>query len=326
MMTSYAHNHEDVLLARLFPGQSEGCYIDVGANHPVHGSVSYHFYTLGWRGVTVEPIASLHALYQTERPGDVSLNVGVSSQAGQLAFWEGTKNAAGLSSFSEVEVEAHRRAGFEFIPRSVPVITLAAVCEQHVRDRTIDFLSIDVEGHERHVLLGGDFRRFRPRAVVVEATRPNTQIPTHSDWEDLLLAADYHYAAFDGLNRYYVRGEDVATLSSRLATPVSSFDEYVPFETQVLRGKVRALEEELAEASLRGKQKVRALEEELAEASLRGKEKVRALEEQLAEALRPKIGEGALGVARRLDALYRRFPRLMSAAGRLLRRSNAGPH
>jgi len=279
-MISYSDNREDVLLARIFRGQSRGFFIDVGANHPRYSSISRHFYELGWRGVNVEPIVALHALFAEERPEDVSLNVGLSSEPGELVFWEGVKNASGLSTFTEQEVQKHQRAGFEFVRRTVPVTTLARLCEQHAGNRTIDFLSIDVEGHERQVLLGADFARFRPRMVVIEATRPNTQIPTHGGWEDLLVAADYHYGTFDGCNRYYVRGEDAPALLPLLATPVNIFDDYVPFETHALRGRVRALEEALASCD---------------------------------------VGPGALVVARQLDALYRRFPRLMSTAGRLFR-------
>jgi FkbM family methyltransferase len=292
-MISYAQNHEDVLLARLFRGQARGLYVDVGAHHPIHSSVTRYFYGLGWRGVNVEPIASLHALHRAERPGDVSLNVGLSNRPGKLEFWEGKGNAAGLSTFSEAEVDKHRRAGFDFVRRAVPVTTLASLCEQHVGTRTIDFLSIDVEGHELEVLQGADFQRFRPRVVVIEATRPNTQIPAHGDWEDQLVGAGYSYGAFDGVNRYYVRAEDAAALLPLLATPVNVFDDYVSFETHCLRERVRALEAALAAAG-------------------------RVCPGIGAGA--PEVGAGAMEVARRLDALYRRFPRLMGAAGRLFLR------
>ena len=52
----------------------------------------------------------------------------------------------------------------------VPVTALKELCEQHAPD-AIDFLKIDVEGAEREVLLGGDWRHFRPKVVVVEAVR-----------------------------------------------------------------------------------------------------------------------------------------------------------
>ncbi|MDQ4068315.1 MAG: FkbM family methyltransferase, partial [Actinomycetota bacterium] len=94
---------------------------------------------------------------------------------------------------------------------------------------TIDFMSIDVEGHERQVLEGGDWKTWRPRVVVVEATEPNTPIPSHQQWEHVLVDAEYLFATFDGLNRYYVRAED-EHLAAALATPVNVFDDYIPYK------------------------------------------------------------------------------------------------
>ena len=51
--------------------------------------------------------------------------------------------------------------------------TLANVCEQYCT-KPIDFLKVDVEGAEREVLLGADFKKFRPSLVIVEAKKTNT--------------------------------------------------------------------------------------------------------------------------------------------------------
>jgi hypothetical protein len=89
-------------------------------------------------------------------------------------------------------------------------------------------MSIDVEGNERAVIVGGDWRRFRPRVLVIEATFPHTPRPSHMGWEPLLLEHDYCFAIFDGLNRFYVRKEDVALLRL-LAAPACVHDKYVPY-------------------------------------------------------------------------------------------------
>ena len=141
-----------------------------------------------------------------DRVRDVNLPVGLSNREGTLLFYE-VPGVAGFSTFSTERAEDLRRKGYSLIEHSIPVTTLARVCEQHAAP-TIDFLKIDVEGHEREVLEGADWGRFRPRVVLVEATRPDTSIPSHDDWEALLLAADYLFAFFDGLNRYYLRVED----------------------------------------------------------------------------------------------------------------------
>jgi len=224
-ITSYAQNHEDVLLARLFPPGLNGTYIDVGAMDPVLHSVTKLFSDRGWAGINIEPATFPFERLQAGRPRDVNLNVGLSDHEGTLTLYESDPNS-GWSTFSADQASQHRESGLTFVERSVPVMTLAQVCQKYVTD-TIDFVSIDVEGHERQVLEGGDWRTWRPRVVLVEATEPNTSITTHHQWEHVLLDADYLFAAFDGLNRWYVRAEDERLLAA-LATPVNVLDDYEP--------------------------------------------------------------------------------------------------
>lgn len=233
-MISYAQNREDVRLDRLFPRAVKGFYIDVGASTPVVDSVTKHFYELGWNGVNVEPASIFEELAEA-RQRDVNLNVGLSDQEGTLTLHEFPAPLSSASTFAPDQAERHRDAGLEPVAREVPVTTLARVCENHVGDRPISFLSIDVEGLERHVLEGADFTRWRPLVVLVESTQPRTLawsgswVPTHDEWEPILTKADYVFAAFDGLNRFYVRAED-SELADVLAVPVSVNDDFVPHE------------------------------------------------------------------------------------------------
>ena len=224
-MVSYAQNAEDVLLARLFPSGLKGFYVDVGAHHPVQGSVTKHFYDQGWRGVNVEPAAEPFAELCQARPRDVNLGVGLSDKPGTLTLFE--SSLTGCSTFSPDTANHQRQSGIWFAEREVEVLTLAQVCEDHVEGE-IDFLSIDVEGHEARVLLGADWKRWRPRVVLVEATEPLTTVPSYEAWEPTLLDADYLFATFDGLNRWYVRMED-AQLLEPLRTPVNILDDHIPY-------------------------------------------------------------------------------------------------
>lgn len=246
-MISYSQNQEDVVLRRAFPDGRPGFYVDVGAHDPVESSVTKHFYDQGWRGVNVEPLSGLHARLVAARPRDVNLNIGLSDHAGELAFFECTDTPS-LSTFSADEAAARRAAGHTIHEHAVPVTTLAEICERHVAG-AIDFLSVDVEGHERQVLAGGDWDRWRPRVVLVEATRPNTNVPTHDDWEPILLQAGYVFALFDGLNRFYV-AKEARVLLPRLAAPANILDDFVPYrfaqEIAHHRDVAEALEKRLA--------------------------------------------------------------------------------
>ena len=216
---SYAQNHEDVLLGRVFP-QSEGFYLDVGANHPVFHSVTKLFYERGWRGINIEPSPVVYSHLIEDRPRDVNLNVGLADRDGILNFYE-SMSRHGWSTFRPELAEGYRAQGVPMVERTVPVTTLAKVCERHV-DRTIDFLKIDAEGFEREVLLGADFSRWRPRVLLIENAWPEA-------WEPLIAGLDYRQAAFDGLNRYYVRGEDEHLLPA-FASTANVLDNFVPYE------------------------------------------------------------------------------------------------
>ncbi len=230
-MISYAQQGEDVLLNRLFPPDYVGFYVDIGASHPVNCSVTKHFYDRGWSGINVEPAAVFELLRQ-RRPRDINLNVGVSQLPGRAMLFD-YPDAPGNATLSPAVAKDNERFPCTCVPREVEIITLAQLCERHVKERTIDFMSIDVENHEAEVIGGGDWRRFRPRVLVVEATFPHSGQPTFMHWEPILLDDNYHFAIFDGLNRFYVRKED-SHLLERLNAPANSLDEYIPYHHKVI--------------------------------------------------------------------------------------------
>ena len=217
---SYAQNHEDILLARVFPDR-QGMYIDVGANHPVFHSVTKLFSDRGWTGINVEPSPPVFDRLKLDRPHDINLNVGVGEEVAALPFFE-SSDYHGWSTFRPELAEHYRKIGVTINERSVPVTTLARICAEHVGDRTIDFLKVDAEGFEHQVLLGADFRIWRPRVLLVENAWTEA-------WEPLVLKANYLFAAFDGLNRFYVRREDEALLGP-LKSTVNVLDNFVPYE------------------------------------------------------------------------------------------------
>ena len=246
-MISYAQNHEDVVLARAFEDAPTGFYVDVGAMHPVHDSVTKHFYDRGWSGINVEPSAAYHALLVAERPRDTNLRVALGEAPGRAVLHHVADT--GLSSLEASVVERAARSGRAVVEESVEVTTLAAVCREHVRGE-IDFLKVDVEGREEAVLRGGDWSRFRPRVVVVESTKPNSTEQCHQSWEPLLLEAGYRFGLFDGLNRFYVRGES-AELLPRIAAPANVMDGYLSHRTVFAETRVAELEARLARMKAR---------------------------------------------------------------------------
>lgn len=241
---SYAQNHEDILTDRLFRGQI-GTFVDIGACHPVADSNTRFFYERGWRGVNFEPSFSSFQLFLDHRPEDLNLNLAVSDFDGELTFYEVEDHCInGTSTLSAEIAEGYRQRGFEVAERRVPVRTIRSLIDTHGIEPP-DLLSIDVEGHEAAVIRGIPLDSWRPRVLVVEATLPLTTTPSHQDWEPILLAQGYLFAAFNGLNRFYLR-EDLRDRLDRLATPVNVLDHFVPHEIVVQHERAADLQRRLA--------------------------------------------------------------------------------
>lgn len=240
---SYAQNMEDILLDRLF-GCRPGTFVDVGANHPYIDSNTYFFYLKGWRGVNVEPSPRGHALFAEHRPGDLNLDVAVADADGVLAFHEidGAEGLSGLSTLSAEIAGHHREQGFTVRQREVRVRTLASIVEEH-QLAPPDFLSVDVEGCEAGVIRGAPLDRWRPKVLVIESTAPLSDSPSHLEWEPLVLAQGYLFAAFNGVNRFYLR-EDLRDALPLFATPVNVLDGYVRQDVMLMQGRIDAIERE----------------------------------------------------------------------------------
>ncbi len=216
-MISYAQNFEDVVLARAFSSRASGFYVDVGAMDPTFHSITRHFYDNGWRGINIEPNPEFYLKLLAERPRDLNLHCGVSDEAGIRSFV--AFQHEGLSSFDEgVKDRFPQYSSSRITVPTCRLSDIAALC-----DEPVQFLKIDVEGWEPHVLASADFRVWRPEVILVESIDSLTHKPNWDSWEPGLLATGYRFVYYDGLNRYFVR-EESAELISYFNVPPNIFD------------------------------------------------------------------------------------------------------
>ena len=223
-LISYAQNYEDVMLWRALKHVAHGFYIDVGAAWPDQDSVTKLFFDAGWSGMNIEPNPDLIQCYNIQRPHDINLELALSDTPGTQTM--GFIDKTGLSSLENHVIQAHSKHGYAIQEKVVQIKTLLSVCQEYAANRDIHFLKVDVEGYERHVLLGNDWQRVRPWIVVVEATVPLQQVENHHEWEFILLSANYQFVYADGLNRFYV-AQERPELFSAFKYPPNFFDGFV---------------------------------------------------------------------------------------------------
>jgi FkbM family methyltransferase len=185
----------------------------VGANDPNRDSVTRIFYERGWRGVNIEPNVEQFKKIVSARPRDNNYNVGISDTEGTLPFYQGQDGNDPLSTFDRANAETLTKTkGVVFKEIPIPVTGLTKILRQAALPE-ISFMSIDVEGFEKHVLASLDFNEFRPAVFCIESTESSTSPPTYLGWEQRLVENNYVFAMLDGLNRYYVHKDHIALLS-----------------------------------------------------------------------------------------------------------------
>lgn len=108
----------------------------------------------------------------------------------------------GHSSFKRSEAGAKKP---KHSTHTMKVDTLKNVLTEH-GVKVIDFLKIDVEGFEKEVIEGNDWKKFRPKVICIEANHRS------ESWQKTLIKNQYLLFISDGLNEYYIANElkDVA--------------------------------------------------------------------------------------------------------------------
>jgi FkbM family methyltransferase len=155
---------EKQLVWEFFGRKGDGFFVEVGANDPHSGSQTWLLEQNGWHGVLVEPQAALCEKLRRERKNSKVFQVACSGpdKEGEALLHIGAHD--GVSTL-EKQIDSH---GAQFVgTERVKITTLDKVLRE-AGANTIDFLSLDVEGHEIEVMRGFDFGKYRPALILVE--------------------------------------------------------------------------------------------------------------------------------------------------------------
>lgn len=163
----YAQYGEDEILDKIF-GKKNGVCVEVGGFDGVTGSNTYYFEKLGWRCLVVEPMPDFCRKIRQVRSCEVA-EIAASDKEGEAEFFV----AVGVETLSTMEkdvdhfarIRSHSQQEMKKI--TVKTARLDDILTEH-GITTVDFLTIDVEGHEISVLAGMSFGVISPRIVILE--------------------------------------------------------------------------------------------------------------------------------------------------------------
>ena len=195
---------EDTILRELFPEPTVGTYVDIGAGEPQQCSNTWTFYQRGWRGLLIEPLPEFVFQLIRWRPGDMVFPVAASNRTGIVPFYVDSSVSSCHATWSKTSPAK---------PLAAECMAIAEILDfpdyQHIRD-TCSLCSLDVEGHEWHVLSNIPWERFSPKVFCIEYRKYETDsmgIDLSPQWEPILLEHGYVLHATTILNKIYVKSE-----------------------------------------------------------------------------------------------------------------------
>ena len=157
------------VIGKMFPGVTNGFFLDVGSGHGTIGSNTKALEELGWTGICVDPFPT-HMEGRTCRMEKVV----VSSTSGQMVKFHTHSGLGGIAdTLGKWKEEAEKSPAVE-----LPTVTLAEVLAGANAPAFIHFLSLDIEGAELDALKGVPFDKYRFGAMAIEH---NDEEPKRSD-------------------------------------------------------------------------------------------------------------------------------------------------
>lgn len=210
---SFSQSGEDAIIKYIFStlGKNiKNCsYLDLGANHAVHLSNTYSFYTKGARGVLLEANPELAKELSEKRPEDIVINKCLSEKSGEkIDFY--IMNGDGLSSADFDAIQGFIKENPDLkIERTVSVdsITINEIIEKYFHEKAPHILNVDIEGMEFTVLKMIDFEKFRPLVVICEMIEYKNGLTVgqkNQEIIDFMRENDYEEFAFTGINSIFI--------------------------------------------------------------------------------------------------------------------------
>ncbi len=171
----------DLIIDYFYAHPRRGVMLDVGVHY---GESCLPYSELGWQIVGFEPDPE----NRKKIPLIPNLKLyedAVSNQDGELVTFYASEESSGISSLSSFHA-SHRAVA------QVKTTTLKTVIEKENIQR-VDFLKIDIEGHDLFALKGFPFAKLQPEVILCEFEDYKT-VPvgyTHRDLGDFLMEKGY---------------------------------------------------------------------------------------------------------------------------------------
>ena len=196
---SYSFGTVDLLINYFFKNKFNGFYVDVGCQNPISDNNTYLLHkNKNWKGINIDLDPENIKLFNISRPNDININEALSSSVKEMDLYFYHKKSA-INTLSK-DIADRQNAKVKEI-KKISTTTLDLILEKN-NVQKIDYLSIDVEGHEFEVLSGFSIQKYNPDIVSIEYLNTNSiKFEFHyNNIDDVINSQIYKYFVSNNYN------------------------------------------------------------------------------------------------------------------------------
>ena len=189
---------EDIFVRRFFKKVKKGFYVDVGAYHPIKGSLTHDLYKKNWTGINIDLSKISIDLFKFSRPKDINLRAAVTDFDGKTFFYENSpinqqNSLKENNDAQKIEIDCYK---------------LNTILENQ-KIKTIDYLNIDAEGNDLKDISTFDFKRFNPSLISIEFNDYEFNNLMNSEINILMENNDYKLISKFGVTCFYTQKKNL---------------------------------------------------------------------------------------------------------------------
>lgn len=215
--TSYSQSGEDLIIEHLLRnlGIINPTFIDIGAFHPFFLSNTAKFYKKNKLGINIEPNPEFFKKFLKYRKDNINLNLGISDKFERRKYHIFQNQS--LNTFSEIEAEKIKEIGItknksshqKRAEISLDLVPIDYVFDKYLPEKTIDILSIDIEGMDLTILKSLNFDKYNVNIICVESVEYSIDGKgcKKEDLIEFLLSKNYSEYAFTGINSIFIKNK-----------------------------------------------------------------------------------------------------------------------
>ena len=201
---SYSQDQEDLFINDYFKKIDNGFYLDIGCYHPIKYSNTALLYNRGWQGINIDMNQTSIDLFNILRKKDKNICATISSSNKEVTqYIDHFYSPVNTIDKNFSQVISKRIQIKHFSKKNIFTSTFTEIVKKYkIQITKIDFLNIDVEGHDYEVLKGIDLLNIKPKIICIEVDNHEKNL-SNEKIKNYLIKLNYKIIKRIGFNVFF---------------------------------------------------------------------------------------------------------------------------